>query len=934
MSKTHSKQSKIKFDDNWFYCSLSLTENTIDLKNSNDNSRWNAIQLPHIIDENEEEIGEQNWLYQLPLRKNRVLDYLIRYNDNDGLFEVDLKLTELQHSNLPDIELNKQNNTDASSTKTNSVLDYLINLNQINDTKLEEKNLPDIVISRTDNQEEFDVPHLSILMLVVGTRGDVQPYIAFGQKLRSVGHRVRLATHETFRKYVREHDLEFYPIGSNPEDLMTYMVKNGGVFPSVSSIIEGDLKTKRRDIKSILHSTWMACIDNDDETSAAFTAEVIIANPPSFGHIHCAQKLQIPLHMIFTMPWSPTTHFPHAFCKVDHCKESKEKLNLISYDAIEILTWSSTHDIVNRFRRDTLGLPPIHVRQAIRMFADEKVPFTYCWSPSLVPAPTDWPPHIDVAGYFFLENNKETYEPSNDLANFLGLNENNDQKETLSMPIYIGFGSITGNDSNRLLKVILEALEKTNYRALLSGFDTHNDELPENILKISDVPHDWLFQHVSIVCHHGGAGTTAAGLRAGKPSIIVPFFGDQFFWGTVIEKCGAGPKPLPGKEVTSEELAEAFTIAHESSMQKAAERIRDAIAHEDGCSTALRMFHSQLPLSRMHSDFESTFAACYRIEEFDLQVSRPVAQVLVAAGALDESQFTPHPIREWINMYDDRIHVPTSGVLKHTSKAFSHIFLQTAGGMRRAISGGHLLTGVATGVGGGLKNVGKGVGHLSVGVLSLYGELTDVLDRLPSLYDPFSELDAHERPRVTDFKSGVNAASHSILNGWKDGITGFIRKPRIGYRRHGILGGATGGLVATANGFVKPTVGSLASVTWLGRGMYASMKKRKGRKSRIDDQHHLVNKISVQSPSSSSSSSADENEQAEEAEEDENVPRTIKFAAVVSGYSTKICQDILDQFEKVKKHREELAMYSPDSSIHHRRKQLCRLHRRDSDSAI
>lgn len=159
----------------------------------------------------------------------------------------------------------------------------------------------------------------------------------FGQTLLEAGHRVRLATHEKFRKYVREHGLEFYPLASNPEDLMSFMVKNGGVVPSMNSILQGELKKKRRDISNILQSTWRACTENDDETSIPFTAEVIIANPPSFGHIHCAQKLQIPLHMIFTMPWSPTTVFPHAFCKVDSSKLPREKLNLLSYSMIETL---------------------------------------------------------------------------------------------------------------------------------------------------------------------------------------------------------------------------------------------------------------------------------------------------------------------------------------------------------------------------------------------------------------------------------------------------------------------------------------------------------------------------------------------------------------------------------------------------------------------
>jgi len=154
---------------------------------------------------------------------------------------------------------------------------------------------------------------------------------SFGQTLVSAGHRVRLATHEKFRQVVREHGLEFYPIASNPEDLMTFMVKNGGVFPSISSIMQGDLEKKRRDISNILLSTWHACTFDDDETRAPFTAEVIIANPPSFGHVHCAQKLQIPLHMMFTMPWSATIAFPHAFCNVDYARMSKEKMNLFSY---------------------------------------------------------------------------------------------------------------------------------------------------------------------------------------------------------------------------------------------------------------------------------------------------------------------------------------------------------------------------------------------------------------------------------------------------------------------------------------------------------------------------------------------------------------------------------------------------------------------------
>ncbi|CAF2766325.1 unnamed protein product [Rotaria sp. Silwood2] len=521
--------------------------------------------------------------------KNRVLDYLVRFNDADGRFDISF------------------NPTLKSSSKSTQQVPPDLGMNEDHDEIIKQ-----IIYSKT-NTEDFHVPHLTIVMLIVGLRGDVQPFIAFSQALHAAGHHVRLATHEKFRKYVREHDLEFFPLAANPDDLMSFMVKNGDVVPSMSSIIEGDLRKHRRNISNILVSTWHACTENDDETSAPFTAEVIIANPPSFGHVHCTQKLQIPLHIMFTMPWSTTTVFPHPFCRIDYSKLPKEKFNLLSYSAMDILTWYGMRDLVNDFRRKTLDLPSIHTRQAF-------------------PRPYDWPPYIDVSGYFFLNTDNEDYKPSDDLFAFIGLNSDNQDKEKLLLPIYIGFGSITGNDSDRLVQVILDALAKTGHRALLSGFDQYNDELPDNIFKI-----------VSAVCHHGGAGTTATGLRAGKPSIILPFFGDQFFWGDIVEKNGVGPSPIPGKSVTVDELVEAFKIVHQLAMQNTAKRIREILSHEDGCATALRMFHAHLPLSRMRSDLESTFTACYRVDELDLQVSRPVAQVLVAVGALDESQFRLHP---------------------------------------------------------------------------------------------------------------------------------------------------------------------------------------------------------------------------------------------------------------------------------------------------
>lgn len=247
-----------------------------------------------------------------------------------------------------------------------------------------------------------------------------------------------------------------------------------------------------------------------------------------------------------------------------------------------------------------------------------------------------------------------------------------------------------------------------------------------------------LFFIVSAVCHHGGAGTTAAGLRAGKPTIIVPLFGDQFFWGNVIEKNGAGPRPLPGKSITVCQLIEALHFVHKPTTRTAAERIRDEILKEDGCASAVHAFHTNLPLKRMHSDLESTFAACYRSDKYNIQISRPVAQVLVAADVLKESELRCHVTREWQFMYDHRRHLLTHGFIEHLQKFFSTIFIDTAAGLRRAAKHNNVVLGILQGIGSIVKSLALGIGHLLIGCLSLYGELSDALELFIILYDPYT----------------------------------------------------------------------------------------------------------------------------------------------------------------------------------------------------
>jgi hypothetical protein len=235
--------------------------------------------------------------------------------------------------------------------------------------------------------EPAGVPPLSIVVMVVGSRGDVQPFIPIGRRLAE-RHRVRLATHREFRPMVEKAGLEFYPLGGDPHELMEYIVKTGGrIVPTRPDQIWEDVPKKRAMIADILASTWRACTEADPERPGAppFRPDLIIANPPSYGHIHCAEALHVPLHMIFTMPWSATCAFPHPLAHIDPSTHRPVE-NFFSYGIVDLLTWAGIGDLVDAFRKETLGLAPLALTDGAALLEDHEVPFTYLWPASLVPA--------------------------------------------------------------------------------------------------------------------------------------------------------------------------------------------------------------------------------------------------------------------------------------------------------------------------------------------------------------------------------------------------------------------------------------------------------------------------------------------------------------------------------------------------------------------
>ena len=519
-----------------------------------------------------------------------------------------------------------------------------------------------------DTVDGLPPPPMNVVIQIVGSRGDVQPFVALGQVLKNkYGHRVRIATHPTFRQFVTENGLEFFSIGGDPAELMAFMVKNPGLMPGMDSLRNGDIGKRRASIYEMITGCWRSCMEAGDGTGMEasddlldgrasfdsgiavggnpllkpFVADAIIANPPSFAHVHIAEKLGIPLHLMFTMPWSPTQSFPHPLANITSSNADSAMTNFISYALVDMLTWQGLGDVINRFREKSLGLEPVSIMWAPGMVSRLRIPWTYCWSPALIPKPADWAQYIDISGFFFL-NLASNYTPPADLAEFLAAGP---------PPVYIGFGSIVVDDPNAMTKMIFEAVKKTGQRALVSkgwgGLGADEIGVPEGVFMLGNCPHDWLFQHVSCVVHHGGAGTTAAGIAAGRPTVVVPFFGDQPFWGAMTARAGAGPYPVPYKDLNSDKLANSIKEALKPESLGRAAELAKKIRSEDGTEAGAQSFHRQLKLEAVRCNLYPQRPAVWRVKRTDIRLSALAATVLGNEGLVNFSDLKLFRAREY-----------------------------------------------------------------------------------------------------------------------------------------------------------------------------------------------------------------------------------------------------------------------------------------------
>lgn len=419
---------------------------------------------------------------------------------------------------------------------------------------------------------------MNITVVAFGTRGDVQPAIALGKALKQRGHSVRIVAGSNFKPWIEQHGLEAVPSSVNMQAIMLSDDGKRWVEHGTNGLMQA------RMMRKIYHhvgwdsmcDAWHAC-QNADVIISSFTSDVYCAS--------IAEKLGVPHISILLQPSLTATRNGATLLNAPRPNQSSW-LNYVAGKAfIEPFMWVISGALVNRFRRQVLHLPQTTYRKA--RAALRRALVVHGYSRHVVPHPADWPPNLHTTGYWFLDDTA-TWTPPPELERFLAAGP---------LPVSIGFGSMTTRDAHAVTTMVLDAVERSGQRAvLLSGWgELGGTQLPPHVFQLDAAPHSWLFPRVAVVIHHGGAGTTAEGLRAGVPNILVPHLADQVFWGRRVEALGVGPRAIGRPTLTAAALAQAIKQATtEQGMRERAEALGATIRAENGMVTAVSVIESYL----------------------------------------------------------------------------------------------------------------------------------------------------------------------------------------------------------------------------------------------------------------------------------------------------------------------------------------------------
>jgi UDP:flavonoid glycosyltransferase YjiC (YdhE family) len=414
--------------------------------------------------------------------------------------------------------------------------------------------------------------------LALGSYGDILPLATLGQGLVATGHQVRLVTFENFKEMVTTHGLNFHAIRGDSRAILN---AGGGL-----ELAESGQNVVRMWLTAMRSFGTLAEGYAHDLSSPELAETDVIINqlPGGLYGYDLAEKLNIPMLGAAVMPLTRTRSFPMLAFPAGFARFPG--YNALSYHLAEQSVWQVFRPTINRWRTKTLGLPKQRFGGNFGQVGTQQYPILNGFSAHVVPRPLDWSEHVHITGYWFPRD--EVWQPPDSLRKFI---------ESGTPPVFIGFGSMPVRQPKQTTAVILKALKLSGQRAILhAGWaGIGDDDLPETVYKIDYAPYAWLFPQMAAVVHHGGSGTTAFGLRAGIPTLIIPFRFDQFSWGRRIATLGMGPKPVPFRNLSAARLGRALAIAAtDSQMGQRATALGQKIQQEEGVKKAVTIVEHYL----------------------------------------------------------------------------------------------------------------------------------------------------------------------------------------------------------------------------------------------------------------------------------------------------------------------------------------------------
>lgn len=410
-----------------------------------------------------------------------------------------------------------------------------------------------------------------ITILAGGTRGDTQPYIALGMELKKSGHNVRIAAFENDEAFVKSFGLEFYKVKGD----VSRITSSGNVDDAMKADNPLKFLLSFNKLKSFVFDIQKDFFD------ACIGSDAIVYHPGAAIGYFIAQHFNISSILATPFPMTPTRDYP-ALIFYDTVRLGRI-FNFITHKIFEKIMWFASSSAVKQFWKKEFGKVPEDFACPYGKQNTRLLPTVISCSNYIFPRPNDWPEYVYNTGNWFLDD-EASWRPSSDLLDFI---------ERGTPPVYVGFGSITDPAlSVQTTELVIDALKRSGQRGILAtGWNGMSkiDNIGEEIFILESAPHSWLFPRMSAVIHHGGAGTTAAGLKAGVPSIIIPYSNDQFAWGRRVFELGVGSKPIRRKKLTAEKLSDAVKFVLAKEIKDAAKNLGIKIQSEKGAEEAAKI---------------------------------------------------------------------------------------------------------------------------------------------------------------------------------------------------------------------------------------------------------------------------------------------------------------------------------------------------------